>query len=91
MSEHVTIEQVREFYDMLTGAAIPDNIRLGRSAPRLSQRKAFSVIWFLQEQTGIIPDIYERCDKCGSIYDSEQEGRFTEKRGHRCDRLWHYL
>jgi len=45
---------------------------------------AFGIIYYLQEVMQVIPDIYERCEGCDEIYDSEREGRSCEK-GCFCD------
>ena len=43
---------------------------------KLTEDQAFSIIYMLQEYFKIIPDIYEQCDHCGEIYDSESEGHY---------------
>lgn len=78
----MTIERVREFYDFLTNQQLPDGMCTGRgNQPRLTGRQAFSVIWFLQEHLHIIPDHFDRCDDCGSLFDSDQGGWYSEERG----------
>lgn len=42
--------------------------------PYLTEEEAFAVIYYLQENLGIIPTTYERCPICGKLYDSEKEG-----------------
>lgn len=66
------LDKVTELYEFLTGIAIPKDI-LAKS-PKLSRKKAFTVIWFLQEQTHCLPDYIEQCRECGGLYDSEREG-----------------
>lgn len=75
------IEWVEEFYKFLQGE-IPDSIRLPRGhKPQLSQKKAFSIIWYLQEHFPILPDHIEQCDSCGSLFDEHIEGIHWETKG----------
>lgn len=74
----VPMEKIEELYRFLQGE-LPESISMKRP-PHLTETMAFRVIWFLQEQTGVLPDRYERCKTCGSIYDTHQEGK-----GARCD------
>ena len=45
-----------------------------QNQPNLNQEQAFAVIYILQEGFGFIPDIFEKCDVCGNLYDSDMEG-----------------
>lgn len=67
---------VDEFYKFLQGE-VPQGITMD-NPPKLSEKQAFSVIWFLQEAFPVIPDHIERCDVCGYIYDSHSGGWSTE-------------
>ncbi len=50
------IEWIEEFYAFLQGE-VPDCIHFPRgSKPQLSQKKAFAIIYYLQEHLPIIPD-----------------------------------
>lgn len=75
--EEITLEQVQELFDFLQGT-VPEGINLGRGhKPRLTRNQAFSVIWYLQEHLGILPDHYEMCQRRGctsDLYDSWSEG-----------------
>lgn len=79
------IEWVREFYLFLQGE-LPDSIRLSnRHKPKLSAKKAFAVIWYLQEHFSILPDSIEVCWNCGYLFDSDAEGLYWETKGrHYC-------
>ena len=80
----VTIERVEELFSFLQGNAV-EGITC-KSMPRLSIRKAFSVIYFLQEHMSLLPDHFEICVTCGALFDCEREGRFVERTGrHYCD------
>lgn len=70
---HVTLEETDEFYDWLQGKSQPDGF-IFRAAPELTPEQAFSIIYYLQEKLFLIPDTYERCDNCGCLYDSDEEG-----------------
>ena len=75
------LEKIKEFFDFLTGTQ-PDSINLGRGhKPALSEKKAFSIIWYLQEHLSIFPDQIEKCDSCGDLYDSYSEGIYWESKG----------
>jgi hypothetical protein len=79
----VTLEKVEELYRFLQGDEI-EGIHC-KSMPRLSQRKAFSVIYFLQEHMNLVPDRFECCVRCGDLYDDHSEGHYDEKTGrHYC-------
>jgi len=82
MDEAISLEQVEELYRFLQGE-VPDGIYYCK-APRLSERKAFTVIWFLQERLRIIPDQYERCCSCGTLYDTRCSGGVRRERYY-CD------
>ena len=69
----VTLEQVKELYDMLKGEKLPEGYYMLK-LPDLSARDAFAVIWFIQERLRIIPDKYEKCEACDEIYDDEADG-----------------
>ncbi len=79
--EGLTLEQVTELYEALQGK-LPKGVRMQDDhTSRLTEEQAFSVIWLLQEHYGIIPDVYERCAKCGIIYDSWQGGGHVKTDG----------
>ncbi len=72
----ITLEQVDEFYRFLQGE-LPKEIEM-KTRPKLSERKAFHVIWYLQEHLRIFPDKFERCCRCGVLYDIREQG-FIER------------
>jgi hypothetical protein len=75
--DEISLEQVEAFYRFLQGE-LPPQLHMSRH-PRLSEPMAFRVIYYLQEIMGILPDRYERCVKCGTIYDSYDEGSLKGK------------
>jgi len=79
-------EWIDEFLEFLQGNP-PDSIHLVRGhAPKLSKKKAWSIVWYLQEHFPILPDSIEMCYNCGSIFDSDEEGVYWEsKHRHYCD------
>lgn len=68
------IEKVKELYNFLRGGQ-PEGMVFSKTCkPKLSSKKAFAIIYYLQEHLRIIPDHFEVCWKCGDIYDTEGEG-----------------
>ena len=52
---------IEEFYKFLHGDA-PDEISFSRGyQPKLSHKKAFSIIYYLQEHFPVFPDHIEQC------------------------------
>ncbi len=80
------IQRIEEFYNFLQGE-IPEEIHLFRGhKPKLSPKKAFSIIWYLQEHFPLLPDHIERCDNCGNLFDTDCGGIYWESKGkHFCD------
>lgn len=84
MKEEITVEQTQELYDYLLGKPQPDNFRM-KHLPKLSDKKAFQIILFIQEHLRIIPDHYEQCYNCKSIFDTYSDGLYWETKGrHYC-------
>lgn len=79
------LEWVDEFYRFLQGD-IPKNISIGRGhKPKMSQKKANTIIWYLQEHFPILPENIERCDTCGELFDRHSSGIYWETKGkHYC-------
>lgn len=78
--DNITIEQVNELYEFLQGVN-PEQVCMGKyNHPKMSDKKAFNVIWFLQEHLRIIPSKFERCTTCGSLYNSEAEGHYNDEK-----------
>ena len=83
-------EQVQEFMDILTGKSMPDEIITENSfslsqkgvgftsSLSLSQEDAFFIVWVLQEHYGIIPDNFEKCDRCDVIFDTHNSGYYLD-------------
>ena len=68
------VERVEEFCSFLQGKLI-----------KLSAKKAFEVIYHLQEHFPVIPDHIEMCWNCKRLYDSNEEGLYWETKGrHYC-------
>lgn len=68
----VTLEQVQELHAMLTGKSLPDGATMKQ--PALPPDVAFNVIWYLQEVLRVLPDRFEMCDYCYTVYDSHDGG-----------------
>jgi len=76
--DDIKFDQISELYEFLQGKC-PEGIYI-RHPPRLSRRKAFSVIWFLQEHLRILPDNFEQCCSCKDLYDANREGGYYRDR-----------
>jgi hypothetical protein len=79
----ITLEEVDNLYSFLQGK-LPPNLYM-KAHPHLTSRMAFRIIYYLQEQMGLLPDNYERCITCGELYDADEEG--SSEKGMHCD--WH--
>lgn len=74
---------VREFHAFLQGI-LPEGITTVKFR-KMNPRQSFSVIWFLQEVSGVIDDRFELCHNCDQVFDSYQEGHYDDKTGkHYC-------
>jgi hypothetical protein len=78
--ELTDLEWCNELYDYLQNKPLPEESGIpNTSGIKLSDTEAFRVIWFLQEHLRVLPDNIERCDVCGDLYDSNQEGTHLEE------------
>lgn len=73
------IQWINEFYEWLQGEKA-EFVTKGFK-PKLTDKKAFEIIWYLQEALPVFPDTIERCDTCGTLYDSGSEGIYWETKG----------
>lgn len=69
----IALESVSQLYEWLQGGDDPERIHF-KTKPKLTADEAFSVIYYLQEELGILPDYYEQCRECKCLYDSYNEG-----------------
>lgn len=89
------LDKLNEFYEFLQGKSMPDGIKIGRGhKPKMSAKKAFSIIWYLQEHLSVFPAQIEQCSVCGDLYDSYSSGIYWETKGKHfcgaCDHLVPY-
>lgn len=85
------VEWVEEFYNFLQGE-LPEGMSIGKGhKPQMSHKKAWSIIWYLQEHLPVLPSKIEKCDNCGTLYNSYLEGIYWESKGKNfcagCDHL----
>jgi len=74
------LQWVEEFFGFLKGRT-PDNINLRRGhIPKMSEKKAFSIIWYLQGHFRILPDNIEKCSNCLELYDANSGGLYWESK-----------
>lgn len=76
--DKLEIEPVQKFYEWLQGGDSPEAIHFKHKL-RLTADEAFSIVYYLQEELGILPDRYEKCRECGELYDSYNEGVSIDK------------
>lgn len=69
----ITIEQVQEFMDFLTGDETPEGFTF-QAPPSLSPQGAFSVVYYLQERLSVLPDSFEMCRTCKALFDTDHDG-----------------
>lgn len=65
-------DKMQVFFEYLQGIKLPDGTHC--KMPKLSAKKAFSVIWFLQEVMHVLPDNIEQCKDCLGLFDTDREG-----------------
>lgn len=75
--EEITLEQIQELQEFLTGRKLPEGMEVPKM-PKLDDKVAFMVIWFLQEHLHVLPEHYEMCQNCHTIYDSHREGYYLD-------------
>lgn len=71
-------EVMQEFYEFLQDK--PFN---------LTAKKAFMIIYYLQEDLPIFPNHIEKCWRCGRLFDTWSEGLYWESKcRHYCGDCW---
>ena len=87
MTDKITTDQIQELHDFLSEGILPKDILMSHP-PKLGPHKAMSIIWYLQEHLGILPDNFEMCGQrnCNRIINTDCEGEYSEKTfKHYCD------
>lgn len=71
MVEHpeMNLDLIIELFEFLQGKEV-EHFTLKRR-PKLTKNQAFTVIYYLQERMGLIPDKYEFCDGCHELFDAD--------------------
>ena len=79
------LELIKDLYTFLQGVT-PTELSLKKCyQPKLSHRKAFTIIYYLQEVLPLLPDFIEPCHHCGVLFNTEEEGLYWESKGnHYC-------
>ncbi len=72
MVQVASLNETIELYKWLQGEKM-EGYKI-KYQPKLNKEQAFAIIYLLQEAYGFIPDVYEKCDTCGKLYDSDVEG-----------------
>lgn len=73
------LEWIEEFYKWLQGEKAETTV--SGFKPKLTAKKAFNIIWYLQEVLSILPSNIEKCDICDELYDGDSEGIYWETKG----------
>ncbi len=77
------LERIEKLYEFLKGTNKSTYLR-GHS-PKMSAKKAFAIIYYLQEHLPVFPDHIEQCWNCEGIFDTGSEGLYWESKGrHYC-------
>lgn len=72
------VEEVYAF----CGAEIPNKYTFQEGhEPKMSQKQAHSVIWYLQEHFSIIPSTIRTIQFCFNFFDSNSEGGYWQTKG----------
>lgn len=77
--------KIEEFYMFLQGISVPEGFSLSHK-PKMSAKKAFTVIYILQEHLHILPDCFEKCDGCNNLFDADREGFILDDQYEVCGR-----
>ncbi len=89
------LDRIQEIFDFLQGTVPPGMSIPAAHVPHLTGDQAWEVIHYIQELHSELPDHIERCDVCGTMFDSANEGGYTEDGPphHFCDPCWdgHWL
>lgn len=85
-TKRTDLEWLEEFYEFLMGNKIPEGISITRGhIPKMTTKKAMTIIWYLQEHLSVLPDNIEKCSVCDSLYDTNATGIYWESKGkHYC-------
>ena len=70
------MERLEKFFSFLQGDVPPHVQMSDDTTPKLTPDQAWSVVWFLQEVYHALPAKFERCDRCGDLFDSYRGGDY---------------
>jgi hypothetical protein len=86
------LEWIEEFYNFLQGE-LPEQLSFKRGhQPKMTAKKAFAIIYYLQEHFPLLPDHIEMCSNCNSLFDTHSEGIYWEtKAKHFCGSCDHLV
>jgi len=80
------LSRVQELFDFLQGK-VPEGYEISEAnMPKLTPDQAWMTVYYLANSYWQVPDHIVRCDGCGVLYDTNSEGRYSEKREmHLCE------
>lgn len=73
----ITVEQVEDLHAFMMGVN-PDGVYV-EPPLKLSSENAMTIIWFLQEHMGVLPDHYNLCVACGQFFDANRQGYYLSE------------
>lgn len=77
---------LNEFFEFLKGGETTGiSFRRGYQ-PKLSSKKAFSIIYYLQEHLPVFPDTIDMCYNCDQLFNTACSGLYWKSKGrHYCE------
>lgn len=68
------LERTQELYDFLQGK-MPEDLQVRKvNRPKLTPDQAWTVVWYLGNLDWQVTDRIEKCEVCGDLYHSWEEG-----------------
>lgn len=69
---------VNALIQLLVDHEMEDGVTIDLPA-QMTHAQAFSVVWYMQEVLHILPDKFEMCSECKIVFNSEEQGRYTDE------------
>ena len=83
---------IEEFFNFLKGEEIEKISFCRGHKPKLNDKKAFAIIYYVQEHFPVFPDHIELCWNCGGLFDISCSGLYWESKSrHYCDVCEHLV
>lgn len=83
--DKLDIDWIEDFFEFLKGEDNGGIVSPRGHLPKMSHKKAFSIIYYLQEILSVFPENIEKCSNCNSLFDTNHGGLYWESKGkHYC-------